>query len=147
MSHSLHTKAALLVIFLFTIHLPCAGAADLAACGVRLRAQQNTTQNATNTTEPPPVFTISYEQCLTECGSGLGDVNWQFFSQNFGAWFLPWISVMFQIPFGAERKFQIRVSLLRWILRKKQDPWMTLSLSSSPWVLQPLPPTPFRSRI
>jgi hypothetical protein len=36
----------------------------------------------------------------------MGDVNWQGLSQNFGAWLLPWITLMFQIPFGAERKFR-----------------------------------------
>ena len=32
----------------------------------------------------------------------MGDVIWETFSQSFGAWYLPWIALMFQIPFGAE---------------------------------------------
>ena len=65
--------------------------------------QQNTEWNATRgLTEPPPPFSLSYERCLVECGSGLGDINWKGFSQTFGAWLLPWIALMFQMPFGAK---------------------------------------------
>ena len=45
---------------------------------------------------------LSYEQCLALCGGGMGDIDWETFSQSFGAWFLPWIALMFQIPFGSE---------------------------------------------
>ena len=34
----------------------------------------------------------------------MGDVDWEALSGNFGGWLLPWIALMFQIPFGAERK-------------------------------------------
>ena len=87
-------------------HFPRAGAVDLKACGATLQEQQNEAWNGTNQMEPPPDLSISYEQCLTECGAGMGNVNWEGFSQNFGAWLLPWIALMFQIPFGAERKFR-----------------------------------------
>ena len=97
----------LLIIFQSAIHIPHVGAVDLYACGTRLLAQQNqdAAQNSANATELPPSLIISYEQCLEECGPGLGDIDWPSFSQNFGSWFLPWISLMFQIPFGAEREF------------------------------------------
>ena len=39
---------------------------------------------------------------------------------------------MFQIPFGAERKFQCNVSILCAILREEQGRWMILYLSLSP---------------
>lgn len=143
-SHCSPTIAAFLIIFQFVIHLPCVDAVDLDTCGTRLLRQQNTTHNTTNALGSPSVLRISYEQCLVECGTGLGDVNWQGFSQNFGAWFLPWVSLMFQIPFGAERKFKCCVNIPCWTSREEQDHWMTLSLSSSPWVLPLSRPTPSR---
>jgi len=45
---------------------------------------------------------MTYEQCLAECGGGLGDVNWSVFSQSVTTWYIPWIALIFQIPFGAE---------------------------------------------
>ncbi|KAF9648211.1 hypothetical protein BDM02DRAFT_3096835, partial [Thelephora ganbajun] len=60
--------------------------------------------------ESPPPLNVSYEQCLAECGTGMGDIDWQGFSQNFGAWLLPWIALMFQIPFGAEQPWDDVVS-------------------------------------
>ena len=102
--HSSPTTVALLMILQFTAQIPCADAVDLTACGARMQEQQNAARNTTNTTELPLELRISYEECLVECGTGMGNVNWQGFSQNFGAWLLPWITLMFQIPFGAERK-------------------------------------------
>ena len=100
--------AALLAVLQFAAQIPCADAVNLIACGARVQEQQNATQN-TCTTEPPLALCISYEQCLVACGPGMGSVNWQNFSQNFGAWLLPWITLMFQIPFGAERKSRVSV--------------------------------------
>ena len=108
MANPLLTIAALLfVIFQLIAHFTCAEAVDLDACGTMLQQKlQNVTQSTTNTTAPPDL-SISYQQCVAECGGGLGNVNWQGFSQDFGAWLLPWISLMFQIPFGAERKSRL----------------------------------------
>ena len=74
-------------------------AVNLKQCGNILQAAQ---QNATNGTSPAPVLRLSYEECVVKCGGGIGDITWGAFSQSFGAWFLPWIALMFQIPFGAE---------------------------------------------
>lgn len=103
------TTATALIVFLFVIRFTCAYAVNLNTCGASLLAQQN----ATNPTESPSTLHISYEQCLSECGSGMGGIDWQDFSQNFGAWFLPWISLMFQIPFGAESKCKCHAFGLR----------------------------------
>jgi hypothetical protein len=77
-------------------------AVNLGRCGKRLQAAQRGAWDATNATSPAPALHLSYEECITECGGGIGDVNLEAFSQSFGAWFLPWISLAFQIPFGAE---------------------------------------------
>ena len=83
-------------------YLTSVGAVNLRQCGIRLQGLQEGAWNATNSTSPAPLLHLSYGECLTECGGGTGDVNWDAFSQSFGAWFLPWIALMFQIPFGAE---------------------------------------------
>lgn len=139
-------KAISLTLFLFVIHFTSVDAVNLNACGTRLQAQRNdAVQNATNATESPSVLHVSYEQCLAECGTGMGDVNWQAFSQNFGAWFLPWISLMFQIPFGAERKCKCYAFASCEPLYAEQGHWTTLFPSSSPWVLRLSRPTPSKS--
>jgi hypothetical protein len=117
-SFSLSTTVTLLLALKFATHFPCVDAIDLKACGDRLQEQQGATWNATHPTEPPPPFSLTYEQCLMECGAGVGGVNWQGLSQNFGAWLLPWITLMFQIPFGAERKFRLFYSYFYVVLNK-----------------------------
>ena len=96
------TAAILIIALQLVTHSPSAGAVDLKGCGTRLLEQQTAASNVTNSTESSLTLRITYEQCLVECGSGMGDINWQAFSPNFGAWLLPWITLMFQIPFGAE---------------------------------------------
>ena len=86
-------------------------AVNLAECGKTLKNAQQGAWNATNSTSPPPTLNLTYEQCVVECGGGIGDIKWETFSQSFGAWFLPWIALMFQIPFGAECKRHIYVPL------------------------------------
>jgi hypothetical protein len=100
-----YTAARVSLVFLmFMGYLATANAVNLAKCGARLKEAQDAAWNATNPTSPPPELHLSYEQCVAECGGGIGDVNLEAFSQSFGAWFLPWIALMFQIPFGAECK-------------------------------------------
>jgi len=91
--------------------LAAVDAVNLNECGTRLRAAQEGAWNATNSTSPAPALHLSYEQCVTECGGGIGDVNWEAFSRTFGAWFLPWIALMFQIPFGAECALDLDIFL------------------------------------
>jgi hypothetical protein len=54
----------------------------------------NSTQNVT----------LTYNQCKCKCGTGPGDFTWTKFSQNFSTWLLPWLALMFQLPFGSEGK-------------------------------------------
>ena len=87
------TVMKLLLVFQFVAHFPRVGGINLAICGIRLEVEQGT-----------PLH-ISYEQCLAECGTGIGDIDWVALSGSLGTWLLPWITLMFQIPFSAERKF------------------------------------------
>ena len=44
---------------------------------------------------------FTYEQCVQQCGGGVGEFKWTMFSQDFSTWLLPWFALMFQLPFGA----------------------------------------------
>lgn len=81
------------------------GAMDLKKCGEMVEAAQKSARNGTNSTTTTGLH-LSREECIRECGGGLGNINWGDFSQNFGAWFLPWIALAFQIPFGGERPWE-----------------------------------------
>ena len=104
------TATSLLIVFRLVTFVD---AVNLKECGARLQRQQNATWNTVYEPEYPPPLRLSYEQCLVECGAGIGDVNWQGLSPNFGAWLLPWIGLMFQIPFGAERECYLLASVFR----------------------------------
>jgi hypothetical protein len=50
---------------------------------------------------------IAYNQCVEICGGGPGDFKWNMYCQGFGAWLLPWIALIFQLPFGANGKWSL----------------------------------------
>ena len=93
-----------MTLFLLVASPPGVQAVKLDQCGDRLRNAQDAAWNATHPSDPPPPLNLTYEQCLAECGKGLGSITWDVFPQSITAWFLPWIVLAFQIPFGAECK-------------------------------------------
>ena len=95
-----YTIARILFLLVFTGCLTGVDAVNLRNCGARLQAAQQGTWNATNSTSPPPALRLTYEECVVECGGGIGDIEWEAFSQTFGAWFLPWIALMFHSLWG-----------------------------------------------
>lgn len=102
-------------------------------CGDRLREAQAAAWNVTHPSIPPPPFELTYQQCLAECGGGLGNISWSVFSQSVITWFLPWVVLSFQIPFGAECEPFTPMRRLRLeILSKLQIPLTIFGLSSSP---------------
>lgn len=92
----------LATLFLLATYPLAARAVNINVCGDRVRAKRAEAWNATHSSVPPPPLQITYEQCLVECGEGLGDFNWSVFSQSVTTWYIPWIALIFQIPFGAE---------------------------------------------
>ena len=81
------------------------GDADTTACGDRSRELQVKTWSVTHPNIPPPPFQLSHQQCLVGCdASGLGGIVWGTLLQEIGACLFPWIALIFQIPFSAERK-------------------------------------------
>ena len=148
MSHSSPITVMVLIVFQFVVHPQCAHGVNLNACCAKLQGPPPPPPpNTTGPPPPPPPLIVSYGECLEKCGTGMGDIDWQTFSQNFGTWFLPWISLMFQIPFGAERKFRHKGFISHQLITPcidDQSRRMTSSPSSSPWVHPPLPHTPSR---
>jgi len=57
----------------------------------------------------PPTSTnataISYDLCVSECGTGQEPFHWTVFSQQFCMWLVPWLALLSQLPFGANDKF------------------------------------------
>ncbi|KAG2110070.1 hypothetical protein BD769DRAFT_98125 [Suillus cothurnatus] len=47
---------------------------------------------------------FTYETCLAHCGSGTQNPTWANISQQFGAWLLPYLALISQLPFGARHR-------------------------------------------
>ncbi|KAF8835808.1 hypothetical protein BDN67DRAFT_1015203 [Paxillus ammoniavirescens] len=45
---------------------------------------------------------ITIDACYSQCGTGQEPFNWQTFSQDFGAWLLPYLTLISQLPFGGK---------------------------------------------
>ena len=103
-SHPLPTIAAALLALQFVMRPTRVDAVNMKTCGTKLLEQQNAAWNVTNATVSPSALKISREQRMTNCGTGMGGISWKRFPRTFGTWCIPWISLMFQIPFGAERE-------------------------------------------
>ncbi|KAJ7661248.1 hypothetical protein B0H17DRAFT_953697 [Mycena rosella] len=54
---------------------------------------------------------ITYDLCLTACGSGSEAFDWNIFSQQFTAWLLPYLALVSQLPFGAKTRLENLVSM------------------------------------
>ncbi|KAG2043165.1 hypothetical protein BDR03DRAFT_853190 [Suillus americanus] len=47
---------------------------------------------------------FTYHTCLSQCGSGTQNPSWANISQQFGAWLLPYLALISQLPFGAKHR-------------------------------------------
>jgi hypothetical protein len=100
-----YTEQLFLFLFVFTSCLPAVTAVNINQCpdDVRRAAGWNGTSSGNSSIGPDPGVNITYAQCVATCGgNGIGDFDWMSFSQNFSTWLLPWIALIFQLPFGAE---------------------------------------------
>lgn len=55
---------------------------------------------------------ITFALCERACGTGPTPLSWPISLQKFGAWLLPWLALISQLPFGASDKFQNLTSIL-----------------------------------
>ncbi|KAG9309680.1 hypothetical protein JVU11DRAFT_10352 [Chiua virens] len=47
---------------------------------------------------------ISYTGCTQHCGNNTGTFSWNDFSQQYSVWLLPYLALLSQLPFGAQRR-------------------------------------------
>ena len=55
---------------------------------------------------------MTYGLCIKACGTSPEPFIWTVFSQQFGAWLLPWLALVSQLPFGANDKLDNLDSVL-----------------------------------
>ncbi|KAI5834609.1 hypothetical protein K523DRAFT_368922 [Schizophyllum commune Tattone D] len=58
------------------------------------------------------VTAISVAECNRSCGEGPEPFSWSTFSQQFGAWLLPWLALVSQLPFGARLRVDNLMSVV-----------------------------------
>jgi hypothetical protein len=55
---------------------------------------------------------ITYDLCVSQCGTGQEPFQWTVFSEQFSLWLLPWLALLSQLPFGANDKLDNLESML-----------------------------------
>ncbi|KAF8218249.1 hypothetical protein K438DRAFT_1796555 [Mycena galopus ATCC 62051] len=70
------------------------------------------TDNHGNPVPVAEATALTYELCVTACGSGQDPFQWNIFSQQFSAWLLPYLALISQLPFGARTRLDNVVSML-----------------------------------
>jgi hypothetical protein len=111
--------SSLLLLVLVLGSLTCVSAAvNFTQCLVDAK---NRYGNATidglvnNNGEPVPASNataLSYNYCKSECSPRPEPFDWNQFSQQFSQWLLPWLSLLSQLPFGANDPFSNLMALV-----------------------------------
>ena len=55
---------------------------------------------------------ITYDLCVSQCGTFQEPFQWTVFSKQFMSWLLPWLALLLQLPFGANDKLDNLESML-----------------------------------
>ncbi|KAG2130899.1 hypothetical protein DEU56DRAFT_954381, partial [Suillus clintonianus] len=82
---------------------------NLTECLIDIVANANATQNLAGllngdghpVSNASDATSISYAMCTSVCGTGPEPFRWSLFSQDLGAWLLPNLALISQLPFGA----------------------------------------------
>ncbi|VDB92011.1 unnamed protein product [Peniophora sp. CBMAI 1063] len=61
---------------------------------------------------PQDATAISLELCRSVCGASPEPFQWNTFSPQFGAWLLPWLALIPQLPFGSRNRSDNLMSML-----------------------------------
>ncbi|KAF8839341.1 hypothetical protein BDN67DRAFT_780186 [Paxillus ammoniavirescens] len=99
------------VILLILIFTNYSNAVNFSQCLIDVQRHANETQdinglrfnNGSNVTLQS-IFSataITIDACNSQCGTGQEPFEWETFSQDFGAWLLPYLALISQLPFGA----------------------------------------------
>jgi len=95
--------ARILLLFLFLPSL--VAAANFTQCLEDFRNNDPTTIGGVDSRghpmSPAGAVGLTYEACMTQCGTGAESFRWKAFSQRFSAWLLPWLALISQLPFGS----------------------------------------------
>ncbi|OAX40776.1 hypothetical protein K503DRAFT_841407 [Rhizopogon vinicolor AM-OR11-026] len=93
-----------------------AHAVNITDCFLEFRGNANQTLNATGLVSAtgeqvanvmPDILSatgFTYKACLQACGAQTGTPSWGNISQQFGAWLLPYLALISQLPFGARHR-------------------------------------------
>ncbi|KAH7908566.1 hypothetical protein BJ138DRAFT_1157411 [Hygrophoropsis aurantiaca] len=101
------------ITFVLTLNHGAAAAVDFVQCLQNIQNDNSTSitgllfGNGTAISSPleiPDVAAVTYEICIQACGNGQEAFSWSTFSQKFGAWLLPYLALISQLPFGARRR-------------------------------------------
>jgi hypothetical protein len=103
-----HILSVILLILIFTNY---SNADNFTQCLIDVQLFANETQDTSglrfNNGSQVPVQSIfnataiTIDACYSQCGTGQEPFDWQTFSQDFGAWLLPYLALISQLPFGA----------------------------------------------
>ncbi|KAF8835809.1 hypothetical protein BDN67DRAFT_974877 [Paxillus ammoniavirescens] len=99
------------VILLVLVLIDYSSAVNFSQCLIDIQLFANETQDTSglrfNNGSQVPVQSIfnataiTIDACYSQCGTGQEPFDWQTFSQDFGAWLLPYLALISQLPFGA----------------------------------------------
>ena len=88
---------------------PTSSAVDFHQCLVSINNSTSLTGKTDHHGNPLPptsnVTAITYDLCVSECGTGQAPFQWTVFSQQFCTWLVPWLALLSQLPLGANDKF------------------------------------------
>lgn len=103
------------LFLLLSVSLRGAYAVNFTDCFINFRNHANNTYDASglvdangrnieNISDILNAAGFTYDMCLSHCGSGLQEPTWIITSQQFGAWLLPYLALISQLPFGARHR-------------------------------------------
>ncbi|KAK7457050.1 hypothetical protein VKT23_010353 [Stygiomarasmius scandens] len=110
------TIMMLFVLFFITAVSPALASTNFSQCLLDLQSgrlgKDGGRDNNGNIVEISRATAISYDLCVSACGSGQEPFNWSAFSQEFSSWLLPWLALTSQLPFGAHDKLDNFISVI-----------------------------------
>jgi hypothetical protein len=93
--------------------------------------------NLGNPVPPTSNAAISYDLCVSNCGTSQEPFHWTVFSEQFCTWLVPWLALLSQLPFGANDKFDNLESALLTLGSPALAAYsLTLTVLNGRWITQ-----------